>query len=165
MIKKILVALAIALPSMAFAQKFAVVDTETIMTAMPETKAAEEKIQQSSKTYQDEFDKLNEEINKKFAEYQALPEDTPNSIKERRQQEIQELDDKVRRFQQQAQQDLERQHMQLLQPIQEKLLNAIKSVGAEGQYTMIFPNNGMTPIYTGSDVIDITDAVKAKLGI
>ncbi|MBD5240193.1 MAG: OmpH family outer membrane protein [Bacteroidales bacterium] len=163
MIKKILVALAIALPSMAFAQKFAVVDTETIMTAMPETKAAEEKIQQSSKTYQDEFDKLNEEINKKYAEYQALPEDTPNSIKERRQQEIQELAEKVQRFQQQAQQDLERQHMQLLQPIQEKLLNAIKSVGAEGQYTMVFPN-GMS-LYTGTDVIDITDAVKAKLGI
>ena len=163
MIKKILVALAIALPSMAFAQKFAVVDTETIMTAMPETKAAEEKIQQSSKTYQDEFDKLNEEINKKYAEYQALPEDTPNSIKERRQQEIQELAEKVQRFQQQAQQDLERQHMQLLQPIQEKLLNAIKSVGAEGQYTKVFPN-GMS-LYTGTDVIDITDAVKAKLGI
>ena len=163
MIKKILVALAIALPSMAFAQKFAIVDTETIMTAMPETKAAEEKIQQSSKTYQDEFDKLNEEINKKYAEYQALPEDTPNSIKERRQQEIQELAEKVQRFQQQAQQDLERQHMQLLQPIQEKLLNAIKSVGAEGQYTMVFPN-GMS-LYTGTDVIDITDAVKAKLGI
>ncbi len=163
MIKKILVALAIALPSMAFAQKFAVVDTETIMTAMPETKAAEEKIQQASKTYQDEFDKLNEEINKKYSEYQALPEDTPASIRERRQQEIQELAEKVQRFQAQAQQDLERQHMQLLQPIQEKVLNAIKSVGAEGQYTMVFPNG--VSLYTGSDVIDITNAVKAKLGI
>lgn len=163
MIKKILVALAIALPSMAFAQKFAVVDTETIMTAMPDTKAAEEKIQQASKTYQDEFDKLNEEINKKYSEYQALPEDTPASIRERRQQEIQELAEKVQRFQAQAQQDLERQHMQLLQPIQEKVLNAIKSVGAEGQYTMVFPNG--VSLYTGTDVIDITDAVKAKLGI
>lgn len=163
MIKKILVALALTLPSMAFAQKFAVVDTEVIMTAMPETKAAEEKIQQASKTYQDEFDKLNEEINKKYSEYQGLPEDTPASIKERRQQEIQELAEKVQRFQQQAQQDLERQHMQLLQPIQEKILNAIKSVGAEGQYTMVFPNG--VSLYTGSDVIDITNAVKTKLGI
>lgn len=163
MIKKILVALAIALPSMAFAQKFAVVDAETIMQAMPETKAAEEKVQQSSKTYQDEFDKLTEEINKKYAEYQALPEDTPASIKERRQQEIQEIAEKAQRFQQQAAQDLERQHMQLLQPIQEKVINAIKSVGAEGSYTMVFPNG--VSIYTGSDVVDITDAVKAKLGL
>lgn len=163
MIKKILVALAIAFPSMAFAQKFAVVDAEAVMTAMPEAKAADEKIQQSSKTYQEEFDKLNEEINKKYAEYQALPEDTPASIKERRQQEIQELAEKAQRFQQQAGQDLERQHMQLMQPIQEKVLNAIKSVGAEGQYSMVFPNG--ISLYTGSDIVDITDAVKAKLGI
>lgn len=163
MIKKFILALAIALPSFAFAQKFAVVDTDVIMAAMPETKAAEEKIQQASATYQSEFDKLNEEVNKKYADYQALPADTPDAIKERRQQEIQEMADKMQRFQQQAYQDLERQHQQLLAPIQEKLTNAIKSVGAEGAYTMVFPNG--VAFYTGSDVIDITDAVKAKLGI
>ncbi len=163
MIKKILVALAIALPSLAFGQKFAVVDTDVIMQAMPETKAAEEKVQQSSATYQAEFDKLSEEINKKYAEYQALPADTPESIKERRQQEIQEIAEKAQRFQQQAQQDLERQHMQLLQPIQEKLLNAIKSVGAEGNYTMVLPS--ALPFYVGGDVTDITNAVKTKLGL
>lgn len=163
MIKKILVALALALPSMAFAQKFAVVDAEAIMTVMPEAKAADEKLQQASQTYQAEFDKLNEEINKKYAEYQALPEDTPNSIKERRQQEIQEIAEKAQRFQQQASQDLERQQMQLYQPIHEKVLNAIKSVGAEGQYSMVFPAS--VSIYTGSDVTDITNAVKTKLGI
>ena len=163
MIKKILVALAIALPSMAFAQKFAVVDAEAIMQVMPETKAAEEKVQQASATFQSEFDKLREEIDKKYAEYQALPADTPARIKERRQQEIQEIAEKAQRFQQQAQQDLERQPMQLLQPVQEKLLNAIKSVGAEGGYTMVYPNG--LALYVGSDVTDITDAVKAKLGL
>lgn len=163
MIKKILVALAIALPSLAFGQKFAVVDTDAIMQAMPETKDAEEKVQQASATYQAEFDKLSEEINKKYAEYQALPADTPESIKERRQQEIQEIAEKAQRFQQQASQDLERQHLQLLQPIQEKVLNAIKSVGAEGSYTMVLP--GALPFYVGSDVTDITNAVKAKLGL
>lgn len=163
MIKKIILALAIALPSFAFAQKFAVVDAEAIMAAMPETKAAEEKIQQASTTYQSEFDKLNEEINKKYADYQALPADTPDAIKERRQQEIQEMGEKIQRFQQQAAQDLERQHQQLQQPIVEKMVNAIKAVGAEGSYSMIFPNG--VAIYTGTDIVDITDAVKAKLGI
>lgn len=163
MIKKFLMALAIALPSMAFAQKFAVVDAEVIMQAMPETKTAEEKVQQASTTFQAEFDKLREEIDKKYAEYQALPADTPESIKERRQQEIQEIAEKAQRFQQQAQQDLERQHMQLLQPVQEKLLNAIKSVGAEGGYSMVFPNG--VALYVGADIVDITDAVKAKLGL
>lgn len=163
MIKKILVALAIAIPSLAFAQKFATVDPQAIMAVMPETKAAEEKVQQSSATYQTEFDKLREEVDKKYAEYQALPADTPDGIKERRMQELNELYEKGQRFQQQAAQDLQRQEEQLLQPIQEKVLNAIKSVGAEGGYTMVFPAG--ISLYTGTDVIDITDAVKAKLGI
>lgn len=163
MIKKILLALAIALPSMAFAQKIAVVDAEAVMAAMPDTKEAEEKLQQSSATFQTEFDKLNEEIDKKYAEYQQLPADTPESIKERRQQEIQELAQKVQRFQQQAQQDLERQHATLMQPIQEKVVNAIKSVGAEGSYSLVLPAG--ISLYTGSDIIDITDQVKAKLGV
>lgn len=163
MIKKILVALALALPSMAFAQKFAIVDAEVIMQAMPETKAAEEKIQQSSATFQAEFDKLREEIDKKYAEYQALPADTPESIKQRREQEIQEIATKADNFRTQAGQDLERQHMQLLQPIQEKVVNAIKAVGAEGAYTMVLPAG--VAIFTGTDVVDITDAVKAKLGL
>ena len=37
------------------------------------------------------------------------------------------------------------------------------AVGKEGNYTFIFED--MVPVYTGTDVIDVTDAVKAKLGV
>ena len=48
-------------------------------------------------------------------------------------------------------------------PVQEKLINAIKAVGAEGGYTMIFPVG--TAAYTASDVVDVTPLVKTKLGV
>ncbi len=48
-------------------------------------------------------------------------------------------------------------------PIQQKVITAIKSVGAEGNFTMIFEN--VSPLYTGSDVVDVTSQVKGKLGI
>lgn len=163
MIKKILVALAIAVPSMAFAQKIAVVDAEAIMAALPDTKEAEEKLQQSSTQLQGEFDNLQQEMDRKYSEFQQLAADTPESIKERRQQEILELNQKIQRFQQQASQDLERQHNNLMQPIQEKVLAAIKSVGAEGQYSLVLPNG--ISLYTGADIVDITEIVKAKLGV
>lgn len=163
MIKKILLALAILIPTLASAQKFAIVDPEVVMQNLPAMKEVEEKVQASASTFQSEFDKLREEIDKKYAEYQALAADTPATIKERRQQEIQELAEKAQRFQQQASQDLERQHAQLLEPIQKQVLDAIKSVGAEGGYTMVFPAG--VSLYTGTDVTDITEAVKLKLGI
>ena len=48
-------------------------------------------------------------------------------------------------------------------PIQEKVVKAIQSAGAEGGYTFIFEN--VVPLYTGTDVTDITATVKTRLGI
>lgn len=165
MLKKILViaAVALVLPVIAAAQKFGVVDVNAIFTAMPETTAAQTQLQEASKKYEGEFTKLQEEVNKKIQEYQALAADTPDAIKERRQQEIQELGQKVDTFRNTASQDLERQQQQLMAPIQQKLSDAIKAVGQEGAYTFIFENG--IPIFVGADVTDVTTAVKAKLGL
>lgn len=164
MIKKILLALAIALPSMAFAQaKFGVIDAQAVMDVMPETKEANDKLAAASKTYEAENDKLAEEFQKKQQEYQALAADTPAAIRAAREAELQELYTRIEGFANQARQDLARQQQTLMMPIQEKVLNAIKAVGSEQGFSMIFPDG--VSFYTGSDVIDVTAAVKAKLGI
>lgn len=164
MIKKLLLALAIILPSCAFAQaKFGVVDAQAVMELMPEFKSAQDQIATISKQYEDEYGKLTEAINTKVQEFQALAEDTPVAIRERRQQEVQELDQRIQAFQQRAQQDLARKQQELVAPIQEKLVNAIKAVGSEEGFTMIYPDG--VAIYVGNDVIDVTPAVKTKLGL
>lgn len=167
MIKKFLLALAVALPACAFAQapKFGVVDAESIIPKMAEFVEAQNKITEASKTYESEYAQIEEELKKKYAEFQELEKDpsTLQSIKERRMQDIQELDKKAQQFAQTAQQDLQRQQAQLMQPIQEKMMTAIKAVGAEGGYTMIFPLG--SAVYTSTDVQDITPMVKTKLGI
>ena len=48
-------------------------------------------------------------------------------------------------------------------PIQQKLFDAVKAVGAEGDFTFIFPNG--QALYQGASVVDVTDMVKAKLGL
>ena len=88
---------------------------------------------------------------------------TPASIKERRVQEIQELDTKYQQFIQTAERDIQMQQQQLLAPIREKIMIAIKAVGKENGFTAILPEG--VAIYTGDDVIDITPLVKAKLGL
>lgn len=165
MFKKIItvVAVALALPVIASAQKFGVVDVNSLFTAMPETTAAQNQIQEANKKYEEEFKKLQEEVDKKYQEFQALAKDTPESIKERRMQEIQELAQKIDTFRSTASQDLQRQQEQLMAPIQQKLVDAIKAVGQEGAYTFIFEQG--VPAYQGTDVTDVTAAVKAKLGI
>lgn len=165
MLKKVILALAIAVavPFVASAQKFGVVDANAIIQAMPDFKEMQGKLTESSKRYEEEYGKLQQEVQKKVEEYQALAADTPDAIKARRQQELEELGAKAQRFHQTASQDLDRQQQQLMAPIEEKLINAIKGVGAEGGYTMIFPEGAAA--YTGADVKDVTADVKARLGI
>jgi outer membrane protein len=165
MIKKALLAIMIALPMCLSAQsiKLGVVNASTVFDAMPERAAAQTTLEQASKTYEDEYKKLTDEFDKKYAEFQNLEESTPESIKERRIQEIQDMQNRIQQFRNQASQDLERQQQTLMAPIQQKIEDAIKAVGSENNFTMIFQD--MIPSYVGSDVIDVTPQVRAKLGL
>lgn len=167
MIKKILLVLAMVLPLCSWAQapKFGVVDVESIIPKMPEFVEAQNKLGEASKTYETEYGKINEELQKKYAEFQELEKDTTTlaSIKERRMQDIQELDRKAQQFAATAQQDLQRQQAQLMQPIQEKVMTAIKAIGSENGFLMIFPEGQAA--YAAPQVEDVTALVKTKLGI
>lgn len=161
MIKKLLLAIMIALPAMAFAQKFGIVDTNALMQDLPEMKEIQTQLEASAQKYESEFKNLQQEMEKKYTELQQMDDKTPETIKQRRVQELQELDQKIQQFRQTAQQDLQRQQEQALAPVQQRVMTAIQSVGAEGGYTMIF-EKGIS-VYNGNDVIDVTEAVKAKL--
>ena len=165
MFKKLIIAVAfaIALPLAMSAQKFGVVDVDAILPNLPEFKSVQEQLENASQNYQQEFSKLQEEFDKKFAEYQGLDANTPASIKERRESELQELGQKIEQFRNTASQDLQRQQQTLMAPVQQKVIDALNSVGQEGSYTFIFQAGQAA--YQGKDVIDVTTDVKTKLGI
>lgn len=166
MIKKILLAIMIAVPMCAMAQtKIGVISADSVYQIMPESAQVLSQLQEKSKMYEGEIKKLQEELQKKYADYQTLEKDaaTPASIKERRIQEIQELDTKYQQFVQTAERDIQQQQQQLIAPIREKIMIAIKAVGKENGFTAILPEG--VAIYTGDDVIDVTPLVKAKLGL
>lgn len=165
MIKKIIlvVAAAIALPFVMNAQKFGVVDANDVLTNLPDFATMRDQIAEASKHYEDEFKKLQEEMDKKYAEFQGLPEETPNSIKELRLNELQELDQKMQQFRNTASQDLQRQQETMMAPIEQKLMEAVRAVGQEGGFTFIFQDG--QALYQGTDVVNVTAEVKAKLGI
>lgn len=165
MIKKLLLAALIALPTMGFAQKFAVINTQSIVEVMPEMASARTQMESASKKYDEEYKNLTDAFQKSYTEFQKLDQDatTPQTIKDRRIQELQEMQAKINEFQRTAAEDLQKQQEQLMAPIQQKVMDAIKGEGAAGSYTMVFEN--VVPIYVGTDVEDITPKVKARLGL
>lgn len=163
MVKKFLLALILSIPSMVFAQKFGVINTEALIAELPQVQEVQATIDASSQRYQAEFQKLKSEFDKKYTEFQQLDNGTPQVIRERRLQEIQELDQKINQFRKTVTEDLQRQENELMEPIRNNVMAAIQNVGIDGDFIIIFEN---TPtVYTRSDVIDVTPLVKAKLGV
>ena len=157
----------VALPMCIAAQtlKFGTVNSQEIFNLMPDKATAEATLQSVSDKYQTEFTNLQNEFEKKYKEFQELGADTPQSIKDRRMQELQENQQKIQNFQQMASQDLQKQQETLLAPITEKIQQAIQAVGAEGGYTFIYDLSIPCVVYTGAGAEDVTPQVKAKLGI
>jgi len=167
MLKKLLLAVAVALPMFASAQtvKLGLVDTNAIIGQMPETAEAQKKINEVSKRLDTEYNSLGEEMKRKLDEYQNMKADEPAAIKDRKTRELSEYQQKIQNFEKQAMNDLQKLQQDLMAPIMKKVNDAIQAVGMEGNYTLIQDKNPQIVLYFGAPAIDITNDVKNKLGI
>ena len=166
MLKKIALLLLLIAPMSVFAQKFGHVKFAEILTVMPEYTKAQTDIQAQQKQYEDEMKLASDELTKKFTEYQQEQANLPKNIQERRQKELQELNEKGMQFQADAQQQLQKAYAEMMEPIYKKIDDAIKAVGQEGGYVYIFDlNRTDIPFVNESLSTDVTPAVKGKLGL
>lgn len=166
MLKKIALLLLLIAPMSVFAQKFGHVKFAEILTVMPEYTKAQTDIQAQQKQYEDEMKRASDELTKKFTEYQQEQANLPKNIQERRQKELQELNEKGMQFQADAQQLLQKAYAEMMEPIYKKIDDAIKAVGQEGGYVYIFDlNRTDIPFVNESLSTDVTPAVKGKLGL
>lgn len=165
MLKKLFIAVLCCLPLAVGAQtlKFGTINTAEVLAVMPERAEAEKQMQELTRRYEDEFVKLQEDFQKKYAEVQAMGDTVPETILMRRYEELQAMDQRIASFRQVAEQDIAKKQEELFMPIQQKLMDAIATVGKENGFTYIFDANA--PYYTGTGNEDVTPLVKAKLGI
>lgn len=167
MFKKLLLVAALALPMMASAQtlKVGIVDVDEIVQKLPDYTDAQNKLSETSKKYEDEYAKLNEEMKRRYDELEKMPEDELQAIKERKIKDFQEYQLKIQQFEQSATQELSKFQQDLMAPIYQKVQNAIESVGKESGYSLIEAKISQLVLYYSDPVVDITNEVKAKLGV
>ena len=167
MLKKIaLIAALFILPLAAGAQaKFAHMNSQEVMTAMPEFAAAQTKLDNMAKEYQSEMQRSEEEFNKKYQEVLTQQDSLPQNIAERRQKELNDMYQRQMEFQQEAQQSMEKARQDELTPIMQKLDAAIQAVGQADGYIYIFDLARTPIVYVGKESVDVTAKVKTQLGI
>ena len=156
------------LPLMLMAQaKIGIVNSQQIFDLMPEKATAEAQLKTLSDRYHAEYELLQAEFDKKYADYQTVAADasTPETIKERRVQELQESDKKMREFERRAADDIADRRATLTKPITDKIQDAIRQAGEQAALDVVF-DTAVTPVaYTGPATIDLMPMVKALLGL
>ena len=161
--KKLIIAVLLALPIIASAQKFGHINTQELFAQMPEVAQVKLKMDTIQSQYENQLASMNEEFQKKVQDYQTQEATMAEAIKQIRQQELQEMQQRIQLFYQTAEQDIQKKQQELLTPVHEKMTKAIKTVGEREGYTYIFDSAAM--VHIGADAVDATPAVKKELGI
>ena len=166
--KKFLMIAVARLPLVMAAQaRIGIVNSKQLFDLMPEKVAAEAKLKTLSDRYHAEYELLQSEFDKKYADYQTVAADAsmPETIKERRVHELQESDKKMRDFERRAADDIAAQRLALTQPITDKIQAAIRQAGELAALDVVF-DTAVTPVaYTGPSTVDITPMVKKLMGL
>lgn len=165
MLKKIVLALALIIPMLASAQtvKIGYLNPDEILQAMPEFKKVQTQLAEISKKYEDQLATMRNEYSAKAEEFQKLGDSEPQSIKERKAKDLEDMQARLQQFYETAQTELQRQQQTLVQPLHSKLQDAVDAVGKEGGFTVVLYKEVM--MYYASPAVDVTPLVKKKLGI
>ena len=161
--KKIIITIMLALPMLASAQKFGHINTQELFAQMPEVAQVKLKMDTINAQYESQLTSMQEEFQKKLQDYQSQEATMADAVKQIRQQELQEMQQRIQLFYQTAEQDIQKKQQELLAPVHEKMSKAIKAGGRRAGYTYIFDSVAMVHICT--DATDATPAVKKELGI
>ena len=161
--KKLLLMLALVLPMFATAQKIGHINSQELLASMPELKTLQAKIDTLAAQYETQFANMNEEFNKKIVAFQKEQATMTDGVREFRQQEIAEMEQRIYLFRQTAQEDIQKKQQEFLVPVQQKMMDAIQKVAQAQGCTYVL--EAMTLHYVAPDALDLMPLVKKELGI
>jgi outer membrane protein len=145
--------------------KFGHINSQELLTSMPESDSAQARIEKLAADYEQQVEEMEVELNKKYDEYLTNRDNYTDLIRQTKEADITEMQQRVANFRQVAQQDLQTQQQTLLQPILEKANKAIREVAEENGFVYIFDVSRGNPVYFSEKSADILPLVKTKLGL
>ena len=161
----LLATLMIALPmTAAFAQsKIAHIDTQKLISEMPEVIAAQKQLQAVEETYTKEIQNTIKELTAKAQSYDADAKNQSDIINQARQTEIQSMQQNIQKYRETAAQDLQKKQTEMMRPLYDKAIAAIEKIAtAQGfDYVLDASAGGGVLVSKGKD---LSADVKVELG-
>ncbi len=143
--------------------KIAHINTQELVTSMPETKAAQAELDKLRKTYQADLQTMQTELENKIKQYDAEAASQTDEENAKRVQEVQGMQQSIQQYGGQAQQDMQKKELDLLKPITERARLAIQKVArAQGFQYVLDSTQGQGVIL--ADGKDLMTDVRKELG-
>lgn len=163
-LKTLLLATALCIGTISFTQaqsKVAHINTQELIAAMPEAKAAQSELETLGKTYQTDIQASITEYQNTVKQYEAEASTKTDEENQKRGLELQEKQQRIAQFRADAQKHIAEKEAELFKPIQEKAMNAINEVAKAQGYDYVLDRATLI-VAEGKDIL--VD-VKKKLGI
>ncbi len=145
--------------------KFGHVESQRIIVLMPEYEQASDSLQAVGAKYEQQGERMQVEINRKYNELVEQQNTLDSLILESMFSEVQSMQERLQNFQNQAGQKLRTLEANLLQGVMAKLDTAITEVAKELDLIYVFDTSQRNPVYASDKSIDVGPMVKEKLGI
>ncbi len=143
----------------------AFVNSLELINSLPDKKSATERLNKLSDNYKQELQIMQNEYNKKYSDFITYQDNLAESIKLRRMQELTDLESRIQNFTKLAQKDIEEHEQLLLDPIKQKVNNAIEAVGIEQNFTVIYDLDDSGIVFVSPSAVNANALVKSKLGV
>ncbi|MEL0275029.1 MAG: OmpH family outer membrane protein [Flavobacteriaceae bacterium] len=164
-LKSLLIAILMALPmTFSYAQsKVAHIDTQQLISQMPEVVAAQKQLEELEKTYTNQIESTYKEFQTKAQSYSADAANQTDVTNQARQKELETMQQNINQYRETAAQDLQKKQVEMMRPLYDKAKAAIEKVAlAQGfDYVLDATAGGSVIMAKGKDLMA---DVKAELG-
>ena len=150
------------------AQKTVYVDSDYILSNVPEYKAAQKQLEGIAAEWQKEIETRLAEIDQLYKTFQIEKILLSEEMRIKREDEILKKEKAVKELQKKRfgpQGDFFKKQEELIRPIQDKVFNAISSLSEEKNYSMVFDKAGSTTMMYGNKKFDISNEVIREMGL
>jgi outer membrane protein len=151
----------------AMAQKYAFVDSEYIRNNIPAFAAAQEQLDKLSKQWEKEVADGYAVVEQMYKSYQSESVLLSQEMKTKREEAIIAKEKEMKTLQNKyfgVEGDLFKKREELVKPIQDEIIKAIKEIAVDGSYAVIFDTSAGGNILFANPKFDISDQVLEKLG-
>jgi outer membrane protein len=165
--KKLLLVLFFSSAFVGFAQKYAFVDTQYILSNIPSFKAAQDQLDKFSVQYQKELETIHGELDKMYKDFQGEAVLLSDDMKRKREDVIITKEKEYKKLQRQyfgAEGELFQKRQSLIKPIQDDVFKVIQEISEQGGYAMVFDKSGSLSMVYANSKYDLSDQILQKLG-